>query len=156
MSSFYVEPKLIADSAIIGNVIIKDSDIFKNVGYKNYVQLTTKYPGYFKYFKECDNITDGIGYIPISISIFTSDDPEKIKKDIVKTIYYGEWISNNSDLVLDCKDKILCNPTEFESTTFIWIFICIILITLLFFSTYILIKSPHVYKLLNISETGKN
>lgn len=150
--TIYIEPKLIANAAVIGDCIIRDIDIFQNVGYRNYIQLHRKFPNYFKYFIECDNITDCIGYIPSDISLIISDDPEILKKDIVKTIYYNVHISNNSDLVLKCKDKILCKPTEFENTTSIWLFICIIIVSLIVFAIYILINSPHSDKLFNISD----
>lgn len=154
--SIYLEPRLFADGSVIENTIIRDSEIFQNVGYKNYIQLHRKYPGYFKYFSECDNITDGIGHVPSPILLYTCNDPKILKSDIVKTIYYKKWFSENSNLVLECKDKIICRPTEFENTTSIWIFICIIIVTLIFFAVYILAMSPHADKLLNLSNYELN
>lgn len=147
----YVEPKLIGNAAVIGDIVIKDSEIFQNVGYKNYIHLHRKYPNYFKFFTECNNITSEFGYLPSDISLRVSDDPEILKKDIVKTIYYNKWFSNNSNLVFECKDKISCKPTEFEDSTSIWVFICIIIISLIVFAIYILSNSSHIDKLFDIS-----
>lgn len=144
----FTEPKLIGDSAVIDNTIIKDSEIFQKIGYKNYVQLQRKYPNYFKYFTECDSVTDCIGFIPSNISLYITDDPNIIKCDIVKTIYYKVWVSPVSDLILNSTDKVLCNPTEFENTTSITIFIYIILVSLIVFAIYILTISPYMVKLM--------
>lgn len=150
--SGYSEPRLIAGASIIDDTIIRDLEIFQKIGYRNYIQLHRKYPFYFKYFAECDNLNDGIGYVPASILLFVSDDPKTIKCDIVKTIYYNIWFSPNSDLVFESKDIIQCRPTEFENTVSIWIFICIVIVSLIVLAIYILIKSPHTSKLLNISK----
>lgn len=148
----YLEPQLYGDTSIIDNKFIRDSDIFKHVGYKNYIMLHRKYPYYFKKFEECSNITEGIGYIPGEINLLISDDPERIKKDIVKTMYYGVWFSENSDLVFFSKDKLICKPTDFESDVNIWIFICIIMISLIIFAIYIMTKSTHLNKIINFKE----
>ena len=147
-----MEPLLTIDNSIIDNTIIKDSDIFQHIGYKNYIQLNRKYPLYFKYFDECKVNEEHIGNIPGNISLLISDNPDKIKKDIVKTIYYGKWFSDNSDLVLNYKDKILVKPIEVEETTPILIFVFIIIVLLFIFATYIIIKSPMINNKLLFNE----
>lgn len=135
------EPLITNGTSYINGQIINDSDIFRYVGYDNYIMLYRKYPHYFKYFKECDTKSEGIGTIPGYINLFISDNPQKIKSDIIKTIHYKTYISTNSYLVKDF-EFITDKPTELDDTTSIWIFICIILISLLFFSAYIFTVCP--------------
>ena len=137
----FVSPSMFEDSSIINSTIIRDSDIFKNVGYDNYIMLNRKYPKHFTFFEECYTKHEGIGTIPGIINLYISDDPLIIKSDIIKTIYYGVWISHNSELVLNAK-KLKFKPTEFDDTGIIWIIISIIIVVLFIFATYILISNP--------------
>jgi len=141
------EPILFTGTSIIDNHIINDSDIFLHIGYENYVILNRKYPYYFKFFNECNTKNDKIGKIPGYLDVFFKYSIEEIKKDIIKTIYYKKYISEISDLVINFK---ICDtkPKEFENTISIWIFICIIIVSLLFFSVYILVKSEKINKII--------
>lgn len=145
------EPTLFDGSSIIDGKIINDYDIFRNIGYDNYVMLNRKYPLYFKYFDECKTKTDGIGFIPGRINIFISSDPEEIKKDIIKTMHYNIYISKNSELLCNVK-KLECKPTQLCDSTSIWIFVCIIMIILLVFSVYVLNLSPHMMKIFAVDD----
>ena len=138
--SIIQEPIIILGTSYINGQIINDSDIFFHVGYENYIMLHRKYPHFFKYFKECDTKNDSIGIIPGQISLITVGDANNIKSDLIKTIYYKTYISSNSYLINDIKIKNK-NITELEDTTSMWIFICIIMISLLIFSVYIFIIS---------------
>ena len=134
------EPIIRLGTSYINGEIINDSDIFLHVGYENYIMLYRKYPQFFKYFKECDTKIDNIGMIPGQIALITVGDANDIKSDIIKTIYYKTYISSNSYLINNMKETIK-RPTELEDTTSMWIFICIVMVSLLVFSVYIFIIS---------------
>lgn len=134
------EPKLFYNQSYIGEKIFSDSEIMRYIGYNNYVMLNRKYPNYFKYFPECEVKCYYNFKHPLNISIITGNDPNVIKKDIIKTIYYNDFVSNVSLLVNNKKDNDM-NITEMEDKTIIWILICIIIVILLFFSVIILYKS---------------
>lgn len=150
------EPLIRNGTSYINGQIINDSDIFRYIGYNNYIMLYRKYPFYFKYFKECDTLSEGIGSIPGEINLFISDNPYDIKSDIIKTIHYKTYISPNSYLVKDF-NFTTNKPTELDDTISIWIFICIIIISLLVFSVYVFIISPTSRKFLivNSNDTQK-
>lgn len=145
------EPIVKLGTSYIDGKIINDSDIFLNIGYDNYVMLNRKYPYFFEYFKECDTKLDNIGMIPGQISLITNGDANKIKSDIIKTIYYRKYISPNSYLVSDEKINIK-TPTKSEDTTLIWIFICIVMLSLLTFSFYILMTSKYLNNYKNLQK----
>ena len=83
---------LFSGISYINQKVIYDSDIYKYVGFKNYVMLSRKFPYYFKKFKECDTRNEGIGFIPGRIFLFLDKDPAIIKKDLIKTIYFDKYI----------------------------------------------------------------
>lgn len=129
------------DSSIINECIIKDSDIFKNVGYDNYIMLNRQFPKHFIFFEECYTEHENIGTIPGIINLYITGNPLTIKSDIVKTIYYEKWISSNSDLVLNSK-KLDYKPIRFNNFDNIWIVISIVIIILFVIATYVLISNP--------------
>lgn len=144
----FEEPVIFKDSSFINSVVIRDSDIFKSVGYENYVMLNRKFPEHFTFFDECYIENENIGSIPGSINLFIVGDALTIKSDIVKTIYYNKWISENSRLVLKCKN-LVCEPTEIEYNCIIWILISIIMVVLFVIATYILISNPISNNIIN-------
>lgn len=127
--------KLFENQSYIDGKIIYDKDILNNIGYDNYVMLSRKYPNYFKFFPECSTVSYDDYKHPGMIELITEGNVEKIKIDIIKTIYYGKRFSINSDLVIDKKNF---SVSETEDSLLIWIFICIIIVSLLFFSLYII------------------
>lgn len=133
----YSEPILYQNQSKIESTIIKDSDIFKAIGFSNYTQLNRKYPYLFKYFPECDSITNEYGFIPSKHLIHTSSDPVVIKKDIIKTMYYEKWFSSNSDLVLLNKEKDTRPGTDVEynsSYVILFYLVFFIVLTLIVFA----------------------
>lgn len=126
-------------SSKICDTIINDSEIFLNIGLNNYVILNRKYPLYFTFFKECNVKTNEIGIMPGYLEVFSKYDIETIKKDIIRTIYYNKYISEVSELIFN-NNKLHIKPIQFEDTTNIWIFMCIVIISSLIFSVLILIK----------------
>lgn len=142
------EPRLFDNQSYINSKIFSDSEIMRYVGYDNYVMLNRKYPGYFKFFPECNTLSYNEFKYPSIISLLTSNDPEIIKKDIIKTIYYREFISNNSLLVKNKKDRDM-NITESEDKTMIWIFICMIIVILLIFSIFTIYNSKSYKEIMN-------
>jgi hypothetical protein len=143
MSNFE-EPIMFKDSSLICDTIYKDSDIFMNVGYKNYIMLCRKFPKHFTFFEECNTENENIGYIPGYINLYLTGDAYNIKSDIIKTMHYDTWISPNSELVFGSK-PLEFKPTEFRESLSIWIIICIVIITLFFIATYVLLTCP-LYK----------
>lgn len=137
-------------TSYIDGEIINDSDIFLHVGYENYIMLQRKYPYFFKYFKECDTNMDIIGMIPGKISLITVGDANQIKSDIIKTIHYKRYVSFNSYLINNIKQNVK-RPIELEDTTSMWIFICILMVSLLLFSLYIFIVSNNIKDLIKIN-----
>ena len=130
--------KLFENQSIINGRIIYDKEILENIGSENYIMLSRKYPKYFKMFPECRTLSYNGCWQPGIINITISNDPEIIKLDIVKTIFYKIRFSNNSDLV---KEKVDYKVTEIESSVSIWIIICMIFVILIFLSIFIIYDS---------------
>lgn len=149
------EPIIRLGTSYIDGNIINDSDIFLNVGYDNYIMLYRKYPHFFKYFKECDTKIDKIGMIPGDIELITVGDAHDIKSDIIKSIYYKTFISSNSYLVKEAKGEIK-HLVELEDTTTMWIFICIVMVSLLVLSVYIFIVSDSTKNLVTFELQANN
>lgn len=129
-------------SSYINGRIINDSEIYNRVGYKNYIMLYRKFPSFFKCFKECETLNDKIGIIPGDISLFITNDPFEVKSDIIKTIYYKKFISNNSYLIINnTNDNNF--PTNLEEGNTIWILFSLIMVILIVFSICIFVNSKH-------------
>jgi len=114
------------------NKSITDSMIMNCVGVVTYTYLCRKYPNYFSFFKECEEVSNQeIGNLPSEINLYISDDPYKIKSDL---IYYLCEENNNSNNILLCNST--CKPNypliEENNSLFSWIFICILMIILIF------------------------
>lgn len=134
---YYEEPKIFGNTTYIENIFIKDSDILRYVGIPNYMMLQRKFPNYFSYFEILSFSSYKDIFVPGDINLYINGTPETIKKDIVKTMFYKKNFSSNSYLVSDDIDEPMIfneKPVEYS----IWIFICIIIVVLLIFSTYLL------------------
>ena len=103
----------------------------------NYIMLHRKFPKYFSYFRECKRILEYPMFSPIYINVFISDDPRVVKSDIIKTIHYKKYVSENSRLLIH-NDTDPITPHDIHDTTFMWIFICLIMISLLVISIYVM------------------
>lgn len=131
---------LFSGISYINQKVIYDSDIYKYVGFKNYVMLSRKFPYYFKKFKECDTRNEGIGFIPGRIFLFLDKDPAIIKKDLIKTIYFDKYISKTSSLIFDNDDGNI-EPDKNSFLSGLWLFISLVMVFLLLLSIYILFTS---------------
>jgi len=115
---------------------ITDDMIMNCVGVVTYTYLCRKFPNWFRVFKEChDVIKIEEGNLPSDINLFISEDPYEIKKDLVLHLC-GENINTNHLLL--CNRT--CKPTyplmECEDSFYSWIFICIVMVILIFIAIY--------------------
>uniref|UniRef100_A0A6C0BEF9 Uncharacterized protein n=1 Tax=viral metagenome TaxID=1070528 RepID=A0A6C0BEF9_9ZZZZ len=131
------EPDLFTGTSHIDGTYYHDSDILKYIGLENYIMLLRKFPSYFIYFDEFSAYfnSDEL-YIPGYINLYISDDPRTVKSEIIKTIHYKQYFFKNSFLVNKEEENI--ELKEKNNTVFIWIFICIIIVSLIFISIYVL------------------
>lgn len=148
-------PIIALGTSYIDGRIINDSEIFYRVGFDNYIMLQRKYPLFFKWFKECETKVDDIGIVPGDISLITIGNAIDIKSDIVKTIFYDTYISPNSDLIKVIPHKNI-RPTEMTETTSVWIFICIVMVSLLVFVIYIMVTSDVTKNIITIDINSRN
>lgn len=133
-------------STFFNDIFIRDYDILQYVGTKNYGMLQRIFPSYFEYYKDCDEKFNTSFNAPSYINLYIFDDPEKTKLDIIKTIYYKQYISPVSNLVISDKPlniKLNCD----ETNIYIWIFICLILILLFVVAFYVLYISKTTNKI---------
>ena len=139
------EPQLFDGTSHIDGSYYHDSDILRYIGLDNYIMLHRKFPLYFFYFKECNKEIEINVFSPGNINLYISDNPRQIKSEIIKTIHYKRYISENSKLVNLC-DNIDLIPKNINDTTFIWIFICLIFISLIVISIYVMVNTKSVNK----------
>ncbi len=123
------------------NRIITDTKIMDHIGVYTYSKLLYKYPYLFQHFKECsENIVPCEGHIPSEISLYISSDPYKIKRDIILLIC-GKNIGDEYDchrLLINSSEKPNHPLLEKEDNTFLWIFICIVMIFLIFLAFFVI------------------
>lgn len=141
----YETPKLLYGTSYLDKTIYHDSDILKNIGIENYTILKYKYPNMYTTFKECLKYKS---YDFITPMLTFEGDPQKVKSDIIKTIHYKRYFSVNSYIVFD-GEKYCYSPTECNENESIFIIFCIIMVTLLTISFFILIYSEKNKKILN-------
>lgn len=137
----------------INNCIIYDSDIYKYIGFENYVMLSRKFPFYFQHFKDCDTKHEKIGFIPGNIFLNLDDNPEKIKKDLIKTIYCDKYISNTSNLIFENKNGNI-EPIRDSDISSLWLFISIVMVMLFLISMYIIFTSPLFKEFIPIQQSS--
>lgn len=133
-------------STFFKDTFIRDYDILQFVGSRNYGMLQRIFPGYFEYYKDCDERFNTSFNLPSYINLYIINDPEKTKLDIIKTIYYRKYVSPVSNLVISYEPlniKINCDDTNI----YIWIFICLISIILFLISIYVLYTSKSANKI---------
>lgn len=141
-----MEPLFYHGTTYYNGEYIHDSDILRFVGINNYRMLNEKFPGYFEYFNECYNGEKEYGIFPSVLNIFIEGTPDKIKRDVIMTICHGKYISENSKLVINLEPKEI-QVSEKINTTYIWIFICIVIVILFAISIYVMFTTPVIPKL---------
>lgn len=146
-----MEPVFYHGTTYYNGKYIHDSDILRFVGINNYRMLNEKYPCYFEYFLECYNGENEYGIFPAIINTFIEGPANKIKRDVIMTICHEKYISENSKLVTNL-EPIEFNVEEKVNTTYIWIFICIVIIILFSISIYVMFITPVIPKLFKINK----
>ncbi len=121
--------------------IITDSEIMKNIGVVTYSYLAFKFPAIFRKFKECDELyLSPEGHIPSHINLYISDNPFVIKSDLIKIIHGEEPENIFHRNLIDSSDKPQFPLLEKENSFYEWIFICIVMIILIFLAMYVIYK----------------
>ena len=122
------------------NKTITDDMIMKKIGVVTYTQLSKKFPEWFTFYNECkDILCCKEGNIPSEINLFISQNPYEIKKDIILTIC-GEKIDSNNSYLCNLTHPPKFPLIEDETSVIPWIFICIVLVSLIFISLYVVLK----------------